>query len=78
MPRIAMMTMRHLRSNFLTKVSAMNEMRMTYSFEPTYRLIDGDLEGGGLREKLPSGDGERLALMSLPVDLDHCDHAVLC
>ena len=44
MPRIAIMTMRHLRSNFLTKVSAMNEMRMPYSFEPTCRLVDGDLE----------------------------------
>ena len=44
MPRIAIMTMRHLRSNFLTKVSAMNEMRMTYSLEPTCRLVGGDLE----------------------------------
>ena len=44
MPRIAIMTMRHLRSNFLTKVSATNELRVTYSFEPTYRLVDGDLE----------------------------------
>ena len=44
MPRIAIMTMRHLRSNFLTKVSAMNEMRMPYSFEPTCRLVGGDLE----------------------------------
>ena len=44
MPRVAIMTMRHLRSNFLTKVSAMNEMRMPYSFEPTCRLVGGDLE----------------------------------
>ena len=44
MPRIAIMTMRHLRSNFLTKVSAMNEMRMPYSLEPTCRLVGGDLE----------------------------------
>ena len=44
MPRIKAMTMRYLRSNFLTKVSAMNEMRMPYSFEPTCRLAGGDLE----------------------------------
>ena len=44
MPRITVMTMRYLRSNFFTKVSAANEMRATYSFEPTYRLVDGDLE----------------------------------
>jgi hypothetical protein len=44
MPRIKAMTMRYLRSNFFTKVSVANGMRATYSFEPTYRLVDGDLE----------------------------------
>ena len=44
MPRIKAMTMRYLRSNFFTKVSAANEMRATYSLEPTYRLVDGDPE----------------------------------
>jgi hypothetical protein len=38
------MIMRYLRSNFFTKVSAANEMRATYSLEPTYRLVDGDPE----------------------------------
>ena len=40
MPRIKAMTMRYLRSNFFTKVSAANEMRATYSFEPTYRVME--------------------------------------
>ena len=44
MPRIKAMTMRYLRSNFFTKVSVANGMRATYSLEPTYRLVDGDLE----------------------------------
>ena len=44
MPRTRAMTTRYLRSNFFTKVSAANEMGATYSLEPTYRLVDGDLE----------------------------------